>query len=237
MRKPIEIILTILLFNSYCMAQENDSLNMQIDSLYNMQLELKSQQGTLSDCDFAIRNASKDFDANHFTLHSNAFSGNFSYGAVLKQDYDIDWRFTNDLFSDEYYRCYDSVMSKKLIVKYNHDIFTFAKLKADSLEQIENWISNAEFVGGQQELLKFIMNRLTIDSTDMVDGVKTKLYIELEIDSTGKAVNPIIIKGIGEKTDKRVIEIINEMPNWKPAYLYGQRIRQKYYIPLNIDYQ
>jgi len=34
-----------------------------------------------------------------------------------------------------------------------------------------------------------------------------------------------------------VIEIINEMPKWKPAYLYGEPIRQKYFIPLNIDYQ
>lgn len=241
MRKAVQIILTILICNSYGIAQESDSLNMQmdfgVDSLYNLQLDLKSRQGVLSDCEFAIINARNDFSSNHFTLHSNAFSGNCSYCAVLKKDYNINWRFTSDLFSKEYYHCYDSVMSKELIEKYKYDIFKSAKLKADSLEQTDNWISSAEFIGGEQELLKFILTKLTIDSTDFTDGIKTKLYIEFEIDSTGKVVNPIIIKGIGEKTDKKVIEIINEMPNWKPAYLYGQPIRQKYYIPLNVDYQ
>jgi hypothetical protein len=128
-------------------------------------------------------------------------------------------------------------MTIKLKSKYGSDFLEKAKILADSLEHTENWISNAEYFGGQQELMKFIMSRLTIDSADMRNGVKPKLYIELEIDSTGKVINPIIRRGIGESTDKNVIEIINKMPNWKPAYLYGKPIKQKYFIPLNIDYQ
>ena len=240
MRKFIEIILTIFIFNSFCIAQEIDSLNAQIDfgvdSLYDLQLDLRSKQGTLSDCDFAIENATRDFNANLFTLHSNAFSGNCSYCAVLKQDYNINWRFTNDLFPDEYYRCYDSIMTNKLIEKYDYEIFEISKLKADSLEKTDKWIRNVDYTGGQKEMLKFIISNLTIDSTDL-DEIRTKLLIEIEIDSTGKAINPIIRKGISKTVDKKVVDIINRMPNWEPAYLYGKPIRQKYYIPLNIDYQ
>ncbi|TXE15410.1 hypothetical protein ES731_15385 [Psychroflexus gondwanensis] len=240
MRKLIEIILTIFIFNSFCIAQEIDSLDIKIDigvdSLYNLQLELKSKQGILSDCDFAIENARRDFKENLFTIHSNAFSGNCSYCAVLRQDYNINWRFTNDLFPDEYYRCYDSLMSKKLREKYKCEIFEISKLKADSLEKTEKWIRNAEYKGGQKEMLKFIISNLTIDSTDL-DEIKTKLFIQVEIDSTGKVINPIIRKGISESIDRKVIEIIYKMPDWKPAYLYGKPIRQIYYIPINLDYQ
>jgi hypothetical protein len=184
-----------------------------------------------TDCKKAIEHAKLDFKKSDFSFHSTEILPvENTYFYVLEKYYKIHWYFTDSL---DYYACYDSIMTIKLKSKFGSDFLEKAKILADSLEHTENWISNAEYFGGQQELMKFIMTRLTIDSTDMLDGIKTKPYIELEIDSTGKAVNPIIKRGIGEKTDKRLIEIINEMPNWKPAYLYGQPIRQKYYIPSN----
>jgi hypothetical protein len=188
-----------------------------------------------TDCQNAIEQAKMDFKKSEFSFHSvEILPVENTYFYVLKKHYNINWYFTDSL---DYYDCYDSIMTINLKSKYGSDFLDKARILADSLEHTSNWISNAEYYGGQQELMKFILTRLTIDSTDMIDGIKTKLYIELEIDSTGKVINPIIRKGIGEKTDKMVIEIINEMPKWKPAYLYGEPIRQKYFIPLNIDYQ
>lgn len=188
-----------------------------------------------SDCEVASILSQKDFEDSRYSFHSLEFLPvENTYTYVLDKYYNIKWYFTDSL---DYYNCYDSIMTINLKTKYGSDFLDKAKVLTDSLEQTDNWISNAEYFGGQHELMKFIMTRLTVDSTDLKNGIKTKLYIELEVDSTGKAINPIIRKGIGEKTDKKVFEIINEMPNWKPAYLYGQPIRQKYFIPLNIDYQ
>ena len=188
-----------------------------------------------TDCKQAIEQANSDYSKSYYSFHSiEVFPPENTYFYVLKKYFNINWYFTD---STDYYACYDSIMTIKLKSKYGSDFFEKAKYLADSLEHTENWISNAEYYGGQNELLKFIMTRLAIDSTDMINGIKTRLFIELEIDSTGKPINPIIRKGIGPKTDKRVIEVINEMPNWKPAYLYGKPIRQIYFIPLNLDYQ
>lgn len=188
-----------------------------------------------TDCEIAAVIAQKDFEDSKYAFHSLEFLPvENTYTYVLNKYSNIKWYFTDSL---DYYGCYDSIMAINLKGMYGSDFLDKAKTLADSLEQKENWISNAEYHGGQQELMKFILERLTVDTTDMKDGIKTKLYIELEVDSTGKAINPIIRRGIGENTDKKVIEIINEMPNWKPAYLYGQPIRQIYYIPLNINYQ
>jgi len=190
---------------------------------------------TQTDCQKASEKARSDFKKSDFAFHSEEMLPvENTYFYVLKNYYNINWYFTDSL---DYYACYDSIMTINLKSKYGSDFLEKAKILADSLDDTDNWISNAEYDGGQQELMMFIMTRLTIDSTDMTDGIKTKLYIELEIDSTGKVINPIIRRGIGEKTDKNVIDIINKMPNWKPAYLYGKPIRQKYFIPLNIDYQ
>jgi hypothetical protein len=188
-----------------------------------------------TDCKKAIEQAKLDFKKSDFSFHSTEILPvENTYFYVLKKYYKIDWYFTDSL---DYYACYDSIMIIKLKYKYGSDFLEKARILADSLEHTENWISNAEYHGGQQELMKYILTRLKIDSTDLADGIKTKLYVELEIDSTGKAMNPIIRRGIGERTDKNMIELINKMPNWKPAYLYGKPIRQKYIIPLNLDYQ
>ncbi|MCU4177804.1 hypothetical protein [Carboxylicivirga sp. N1Y90] len=190
---------------------------------------------TKTDCEKASNQAKKDFVNSDYSFHSLEFLPiENTYTYLLNNYYDIKWYFTDDL---EYYDCYDSVMTIYLKDKYGYDFLDKAQILADSLEQTDNWITNAEYIGGTHELMQYILTRLEIDKTDMKDGIKTKLYIEVEIDTTGKAINPIIRKGFGEKTDKKVKEIINEMPNWKPAYLYGKPTRQKYFIPLNIDYQ
>nr|WP_321411245.1 energy transducer TonB [uncultured Carboxylicivirga sp.] len=187
-----------------------------------------------SDCEKASLIALNDFEDSNYSLHSLEFVPPVnSYTYVLDKYYNIKWFFTDSI---EYYNCYDSVMTINLKTKYGADFLEQAKLKADSLEQSENWNSNAEYIGGQMELMKYILSRLKFGDADTIE-LKTKLHIKLEIDSTGKAINPFIIKGISENVDKQVIEIINGMPNWKPAYLNGKPIRQKYYIPMNINYQ
>ncbi len=219
----------------FILIDENDSTNENENFSCKIIEGIITKQIGKTDCENAIIRAQKDFEDSNFSFHSLEFLPvENTYTFVLDKYYNVKWYFTDSL---DYYNCYDSVMTINLKTKYGSDFLDKAKVLSDSLEQTDNWISNAEYLGGQQKLMQFIMTRLTIDTADMKNGIKTKLYIELEIDSTGKAVNPIMRKGIGEKTDKKVIGIINEMPNWKPAYLYGQPIRQKYYIPLNIDYQ
>jgi hypothetical protein len=213
------------------------------EDIYSKTIKCKVVKGNIksinitekSDCEKASILAQRDFEDSNYAFHSlELVPVENTYTHVLDKYYSIKWYFTDSL---DYYNCYDSIMTFNLKAKYGSDFLNRAKVLADSLEQTENWISNAEYIGGDNELMKFILNRLTIDTTDMTDGIKTKLYIEVEIDSTGKVINPIIIRGISKETDKKVVEIINEMPKWKPAYLYGEPTSQKFYIPINIDYQ
>ncbi len=225
----------LLEYESWFVLIDDSTENTERLSLKIVEGKKQKHSGNKTDCEKASNRAHKDFEDSNYSFHSIEFLPvENTYTYVLNKYYDIKWYFTDSL---DYYGCYDSIMTINLNAKYGPDFLDKARLLADSLEQTDNWISNAEYIGGQHELMRFIPSRLEIDKTDMKDGIKTKLYIELEIDTTGKAINPKIRRGFGEKTDKKVIEIINEMPNWKPAYLYGQPIRQKYYIPLNIDYQ
>jgi len=88
------------------------------------------------------------------------------------------------------------------------DFLKRAQAKADSLENTANWRKDAEYPGGQSEMLKFISKKLSSSALNIND-IKTKLYVEIDIDSTGNVTNTVIRRGINESFDKSVISIIN----------------------------
>jgi len=180
----------------------------------------------------AIRNAKNDFAKSEYSFHSLEFLPvENTYTYVLGKYYNIEWYFTDSL---DYYNCYDSVMIKLLKDKYGLGFLDKAKAIADSLDQTENWKRDASYPGGQKELFKFIYSNLSIDSINL-ETIKTRIILQIEIDSTGKVIKPKIMRGINKQIDSRVIEVAKKMPNWQPAYLYGKRIRQHFTIPIHIE--
>ena len=187
-----------------------------------------------TDCKKASENAKADFLNSVYSFHSEEILPvENTYFYVLRQDYNISWYFVDSL---DYYACYDSTMIEQLKGKYGVDFLKRAQAKADSLENTENWRKDAEYPGGQIEMLKFISTKLSRSALNIND-IKTKLYVEIDIDSTGNVTNTVIQRGINESFDKSVISIINQMQKWKPAYLYGKPIRQKYGFPINVDFK
>ena len=187
-----------------------------------------------TDCQKASEKAKSDFLNSDYSFHSEELLPvENTYFYVLSQDYNISWRFVDSL---DFYACYDSTMIELLKGKYGVDFLERAHAKVDSLENSENWRRDPEFPGGQVEMFKFISVRLP--SSDLKSNdIKTKLYVEIEIDSTGKVINTVIRRGINKSFDKNVISIFNQMPKWTPAYLFGKPVRRKYGIPINIDYE
>ena len=189
-----------------------------------------------TDCQKANEKAKSDFKKSDFSFHSEEMLPvENTYFYVLKKYYNINWYFTDSL---DYYTCYDSVMIDLLKVKYGADFLQRARILTDSLDNTKNWRKEVQFPGGTNELFKFISSRLIGESLKM-DSVKTKtrLIVQFEIDSTGKVNNPKIMRGINQEIDLRVIEIIKQLPDWEPAYLYGKPIRQLYTMPINLDFE
>ncbi len=243
MRYIIITILTVL-FHFISFAQKSDTiinidtisnLDLGKDSIYEEQLTLKSKQGSLSDCEFAIKNANHDFEESNYSFHSVEFyPPECTYCDVLRIDYKIMWYFTNDLFSPRYYNCYDSIMTIKLKTKYGESFQEKARAKADSLEKSKNWRKDAEFPGGQDSLIKFIKHKLS-NANIKSDTTIQRIFVNIEIDSTGKVVNPVILRGINNVIDKKVLLIMTQLPDWEPAYLFGKPINQHWTIPVTID--
>jgi len=101
--------------------------------------------------------------------------------------------------------------------------------------EIGRWWGDAEFVGGNEKLLGYIATHLNF-SMERWDITNTRLVVTMEIDTAGKVQNPEIVRSVHKELDRQVIEILLGMPPWKPAYRYGKPIRQRYQLPLDLDF-
>ena len=186
-----------------------------------------------TDCKKAYERAKLDFNSNYSFHSEEMLPVENTYFYVLGKYYNINWYFTDSL---DYYNCYDSLMTVLLKGKYGLNFLDRARTITDSLDNSLNWRKEARFPGGQKELFKFISSRLIRESIK-VDSVRTKtrLFVQFEIDSNGKVSNPKVWRGINQKIDRMVIDVIKQLPNFEPAYLYGKPIRLSYGTTINID--
>jgi hypothetical protein len=185
-----------------------------------------------TDCPKAKVQATLDFQKSIYFFHSEEMLPiEQTYFYVLRKYYKINWYFTDSL---DYYNCYDSKMTELLKTKYGKDFLNRARVLTDSLDKTKNWKKDAEYPGGQQALSKYLTERLKqvgIKKTDF----STKVYVEFEITSSGKIINPVIRRGINADIDRKIATIIKQMPKWEPAYLYGKPTRQRYTMPIKLD--
>lgn len=97
--------------------------------------------------------------------------------------------------------------------------------------------SMPEFPGGESALFKYIANNLQIsDSIEPTAFIPT-IYVKFLVDTTGKAINPAIIRPIGSKIDKQIIDLIERMPKWKPGQQRGKKVAVQMVLPIKIDPQ
>jgi len=186
-----------------------------------------------TDCQKAIDRAFLDFNKSEFSFHSAEFlPTENTYIFVLNKNYKINWYFTDSL---DYYKCYDSEMTRLLEQKYGNGFLKKADYIADSLSKTPNWNRDIEFPGGHSALFEFLSSNL-LRKAIKIDSVTTpsRILIQFEIDTKGRVVNPLVLRGENKYINKQVIKVINQMPNWIPAYLYGKPIMQRWTMPIFI---
>jgi len=187
-------------------------------------------------CETADKAAANDFDRGLYSFHSTEFLPvENTYLYVLRQNYNIKWYFTDSL---DYYKCYDSTMVELLKAKYSNDFQVKAKRLADSLDATPNWYKpSASYNGEIKELINLLTSKLKSGGLKL--DTDSRLFIQLTIDSTGAAKNPLILKGTtAETTDKNILDLIQatlQPTSWTPAYSYGQPIKSNFVFRLRMQ--
>lgn len=186
-------------------------------------------------CEKANRKAIKDFSAGQYFLHSDeVLPVDNAYFYVLREQYNIVWRFTDSL---DFYHCYDSAMVTLLNRKFQIDVLARANRKADSLRNLPHWSRETEYPGGMAEVVKYVLKRLNTSGVKRKDISGTKLFIQFTVDTTGQVRDPKIIKGeISRSIDQQVLDIVATM-KWTPTHQYGRPTETRMVIPLQLEFR
>jgi periplasmic protein TonB len=94
-----------------------------------------------------------------------------------------------------------------------------------------------EFPGGLSEMMRFVQKNVEFPKSALRDSTFTgcKTYIKMVIDTSGRAVDPTVIRGCQgcADCDAEAIRVVKAMPLWKPGMQNGRKVKVYYMLPIN----
>ena len=119
-----------------------------------------------------------------------------------------------------------------LLLGQTKEVITASLFKSDSLNNITIFTvveEMPEFPGGQDSLMKFLLNNLKWpNEADCMGSV----YISFIVEADGTLSHKGILRGICDPFDKEALRVINLIPQWKPGKQNGIAVPVKFVMPI-----
>ena len=64
------------------------------------------------------------------------------------------------------------------------------------------------------------------------NGIGGMVYVQFVIDTTGKVVEPKVIKSVSPELDAEALRVVSEMPAWKPGMQRGKPVQVSFTLPV-----
>lgn len=92
----------------------------------------------------------------------------------------------------------------------------------------------AQFPGGHEALIKFIIDNLKLPQTAIDMGIEGKCYLKFIVSENGYILNATVKHGVRDcpECDKEAIRLVKSMPNWIPARVNGKSVNSTYTLPI-----
>ena len=194
-------------------------------------------EDSASPCEMAKAAAAEDDLGLYFT---GSYNPRFNTRIrLLKEVYGVEAR-TGPLQSLDELDCYNEVMYQKILDKYGQDAFERIESMLDSLYQIDEGDRTALFVGGEDELLKYIY----CDIDDQLLSHKVKkaplILLRFTIDQDGSLAEKTIVRKYNLPENEQpyvtiALRKMEEMPKWKPAIIDARPTEVDYHLPIKFN--
>ncbi len=112
--------------------------------------------------------------------------------------------------------------------KFILSLLLFAPLLS-SAQTVE---TKAEYPGGIGELYKFIKLYTCYPESMQTAKIEGTTYVEILIDTAGKATLPKVTKSIHKDFDDVCLGVFEFMPKWKAATKNGKKVKSKFVLPI-----
>lgn len=91
-----------------------------------------------------------------------------------------------------------------------------------------------EFEGGQEQLFEYLFSNIKYPKTNKSEIINFKLILEFIVDKEGNVTTVNVLRSINPTFDNQVIEVLENMPKWKPGLQDGKPVAVKMILPIYI---
>lgn len=124
------------------------------------------------------------------------------------------------------------------LISFSHFSFTSSISRVivfdnDSIyEQVDVY---PEFKGGIEEFVQYVQDNLKYPMEAIDKNETARVFVEFVIDKSGQVRDAQLKREEKEYFEKAAIEVISEMPKWKPGLKNGKYVNTKVIVPITFQ--
>lgn len=89
-----------------------------------------------------------------------------------------------------------------------------------------------EYIGGQNEMFRYIKENLKYPEEALEEEREAKVYVKFVVDENGIITNVSSVRPAGYGFDEEAIKVVEAMPEWKPGKQNGKAVKVHFQIPI-----
>ena len=93
----------------------------------------------------------------------------------------------------------------------------------------------AEFPGGLDSMYAYIVKNLKYPEAAKEKGIEGRVFVSFIIEKDGSISNILIKRAIGGGCEEAAVEMIKNMPKWKPGKQRGKPVRFQFVLPIKFE--
>jgi protein TonB len=93
----------------------------------------------------------------------------------------------------------------------------------------------AEFPGGLDSMYAYIVKNLKYPELAKEKGIEGRVFVSFIIEKDGSISNVKLLRGIGGGCEEASVEMVKNMPKWKPAKQRGKPVRCQFTLPIKFE--
>ncbi len=94
-----------------------------------------------------------------------------------------------------------------------------------------------QFGNGWEDLKNYLENVIRYPESAIKDSVKGRVFINFRISRNGAVLDAKILRGIRSDLDYECIQVIDNMPDWKPGKQRGKPVEVSFNIPIRFSFK
>lgn len=97
---------------------------------------------------------------------------------------------------------------------------------------------SATFQGGDVNGFRnWVQGNLVYPAEAAEQGVSGKVIVQFAVNSKGKLVDAVVVRGVHPSLDKEVLKVLSQSPGWSAARQGGKTVKQQFTIPIIFNLQ